>query len=1092
MPRRDDISSILLIGSGPIVIGQACEFDYSGTQACRALREEGYRVILVNSNPATIMTDPDMADATYIEPVTAEWVERVIETEKPDALLPTMGGQTALNVALELAEAGVLDKHGVELIGADVRAIQTAEDREKFAEAMRGIGLNLTHGGFARTLDEALVIVEDTGFPAIIRPSFTLGGTGGSTAYNREEFEDLVRAGIRSSPIGEVLIDRSIIGWKEFELEVMRDQADNVVIVCSIENFDPMGVHTGDSITIAPALTLSDREYQAMRDAAIRCIREIGVDAGGCNIQFAVHPQTGEMVIIEMNPRVSRSSALASKATGFPIARIGAKLAVGYRLDEIPNAITQVTPSCFEPVLDYIVVKIPRFAFEKFPHADNTLGVQMKAVGEVMAIGRTFQQAWLKGFRALENDRSGWLPGETPSDDGLRDDAVDTVRAALRTATPERPFQIYRALRDGISVQEVSERTGIDPWFLSQLEGLVREGQAFAEEEGLAPERLRHMKELGFGDAELAELRGTTEAEVRTARHEAGIRPVYRTVDTCAGEFPAATPYLYSTYETENESERSDRRKIVILGSGPNRIGQGIEFDYCCVSASLALREEGFETIMVNSNPETVSTDFDISDKLYFEPLTVEDVLEIVALERPEGVVVQFGGQTPLRIARRLEQLGVPILGTSVESIDRAEDRRRFDELCRELGVPAPKGGTATSVGDAVEIAAEIGYPVLVRPSYVLGGRAMEIVYDEASLREYFARAVRASPEHPVLLDRFLEDAFEADVDAVCDGETVVIGGIMQHIEEAGIHSGDSACVLPPYLLRDDDMDAMRRFTRDFALALDVCGLINVQFAVHDGTVYVIEVNPRASRTVPFVSKATGVPLARIAARVLAGRKLAEFDLGDELVPNEVAVKEAVLPFDKFPGADTVLGPEMRSTGEVMGFADSFGLAFAKSQISVYSALPTEGTIAITVHDRDKPTVVPIARRFHELGFTIIATEGTARYLAARGIPCRTVLKVHEGRPNIIDMLVSGEIHQLINTPLGKHAQHDDYMIRRAAVTRGVPYTTTLSAASAAADAIIALRHRQRTVRSLQDRGASRSGQPGVGSPRETAGAATD
>ncbi|MDX1394106.1 MAG: carbamoyl-phosphate synthase large subunit [Gemmatimonadota bacterium] len=1073
MPRRDDISSILLIGSGPIVIGQACEFDYSGTQACRALREEGYRVILVNSNPATIMTDPDMADATYIEPLTAEWVERVIEVEKPDALLPTMGGQTALNVALELAEAGVLEKHGVELIGADVRAIQTAEDREQFADAMRKIGLELTHGGFARSLDEALEIVEDTGFPAIIRPSFTLGGTGGSTAYNREEFEDLVRAGIRSSPIGEVLIDRSIIGWKEFELEVMRDRADNVVIVCSIENFDPMGVHTGDSITVAPALTLSDREYQAMRDAAIRCIRQIGVDAGGCNIQFAVHPTTSEMVIIEMNPRVSRSSALASKATGFPIARIGAKLAVGYRLDEIPNAITEVTPSCFEPVLDYMVIKIPRFAFEKFPKADPTLGVQMKAVGEVMAIGRTLQQAWLKGFRALENDRVGWLPANDPKDDGLADDERDTLRAALRRPTAERPFQIYRAFVAGMSIDEINELTGIDPWFLSQLEEIVGEGQAFAGAEEVTPALLARAKDFGFGDAELARLRGTTESELRDARWVAELRPVFRTVDTCAGEFPAATPYLYSTYESENESIRSDRRKIVILGSGPNRIGQGIEFDYCCVSASLALREEGFETIMVNSNPETVSTDFDISDKLYFEPLTVEDVLEIVEHERRDGVVVQFGGQTPLRIARRLEGLGVPILGTSVDSIDRAEDRRRFDALCDELGIPAPPGGTATSVDEAVEIAAGIGYPVLVRPSYVLGGRAMEIVYDEPSLRQYFGRAIQASPEHPVLLDRFLEDAFEADVDAVCDGEQVVIGGIMQHIEEAGVHSGDSACVLPPYLLRDADMDKMREYTRRFALALDVRGLINVQFAVHEGTVYVIEVNPRASRTVPFVSKATGVPLARIAARVLAGRRLSEFDLGDELIPNEVAVKEAVLPFDKFPGADTVLGPEMRSTGEVMGFADSFGLAFAKSQISVYSALPTSGAILITVHDRDKPNVVPIARRFHELGFSILATDGTARYLAARGIPCERVLKVHEGRPNLLDKLLSGEIQYLVNTPLGKHAQHDDYMIRRAAVTRGVAYTTTLSAASAAADAIIALRHREHTVRSLQSRGTA-------------------
>jgi len=1070
MPRRDDISSILLIGSGPIVIGQACEFDYSGTQACRALREEGYRVILVNSNPATIMTDPDIADATYIEPLTAEWVERVIEVEQPDALLPTMGGQTALNLALELAESGVLEKYGVELIGADVSAIKKAEDREKFATAMRKIGLELTHGGFARSVEEAEDIVAETEFPAIIRPSFTLGGTGGSTAFNSDEFADLVRTGIRHSPIGEVLIDRSIIGWKEFELEVMRDRADNVVVVCSIENFDPMGVHTGDSITIAPALTLSDCEYQAMRDAAIACIREIGVDAGGCNIQFAVHPTTGEMLVIEMNPRVSRSSALASKATGFPIARIGAKLAVGYRLDEIPNAITEVTPSCFEPVLDYIVVKIPRFAFEKFPTADPTLGVQMKAVGEVMAIGRTFQQAWLKGFRALENDRAGWLPSIDFEDDRLQDDKLDTVRMAIRTPTPERAFQLYRAIALGMSLEEITETTGIDPWFLAQLESLVREGEAFATADEMTDELLLHMKVLGFGDGELARLRGMDEDDVRKARRAAGLRPVFKTVDTCAGEFPAATPYLYSTYELENESIRSDRRKVIILGSGPNRIGQGIEFDYCCVSASLALREEGFETIMINSNPETVSTDFDISDKLYFEPLTVEDVLAIVEQEDPEGVIVQFGGQTPLRIARKLEQLGVPILGTSVESIDRAEDRRRFEVLCRELGVPVPDCGTATNVEEAVKIAQDVGYPVLVRPSYVLGGRAMEIVYDETSLREYFVRAVQASPEHPVLLDRFLEDAFEADVDAVCDGETVLIGGIMQHIEEAGVHSGDSACVLPPYLLRDDDMDAMRQFTRDFALSLEVKGLINVQFAVHDGTVYVIEVNPRASRTVPFVSKATGVPLARVAARVLAGTRLADMKLGDELIPQEVAVKEAVLPFDKIPDADTILGPEMRSTGEVMGLADSFGLAFAKSQISVYQGLPTTGSIVITVHDRDKPDVVPIARRFHELGFRILATEGTASYLIRRGVPCERTFKIHEGRPNLLDQIVSGDVQLLINTPLGKHAQHDDYEIRRAAVTRKVPYTTTLSAAAAAADAIIALRHRKRTVRSLQAR----------------------
>ena len=1084
MPRRDDLKSILLVGSGPIVIGQACEFDYSGTQACRALREEGYRVILVNSNPATIMTDPDMADATYIEPLTAEWVERVIERERPDALLPTMGGQTALNVSLELYERGVLDRYGVELIGADQVAIRKAEDREQFAEAMGRIGLAVPHGGFARSLDEARSISDDVGFPAIIRPSFTLGGGGGGIAYNSEEFETAVRRGLAKSPIGEVLIDRSVIGWKEFELELMRDGADNVVVVCSIENIDPMGVHTGDSITVAPAMTLTDAEYQEMRDAAIAVIREIGVDAGGCNIQFAVDPATGEMLVIEMNPRVSRSSALASKATGFPIARIGAKLAVGYRLDEIENAITLKTMSCFEPVLDYVVVKVPRFAFEKFPMSDPTLGVQMKAVGEVMAIGRTFQQAWLKGFRALENGRGGWHPGAVPEDDGLPDSEPASLRAALRTPTSARPFQIYRALEAGMEVAEVAALTEIDPWFLHQLADLVSSARGFAAPAGgerqatlfsdaapePSPEELITMKRLGFGDAELGRLRGMAEAEIRELRHRHGIRPVYKRVDTCAGEFPAATPYLYSTYEVENESGRSERSKAVILGSGPNRIGQGLEFDYCCVSAALALREEGWETIMVNSNPETVSTDFDISDKLYFEPLTLEDVLEIVHHERPDGVVVQLGGQTPLGLARGLDDLGIPILGTGVDAIDEAEDRRRFQSLCRRLAIRTPEAGTATSVEEASAVAARIGYPVLVRPSYVLGGRAMEIVYDEASLQEYFVRAIQASPEHPVLLDRFLEDAFEADVDAVADGEHVLIGGVMQHIEEAGIHSGDSACVLPPYLLRDEHIEEMERHTRVLAEALGVRGLLNVQYAVYEGEVYVLEVNPRASRTVPFLSKAIGIPLARVAARVLAGHPLDRLGLPDQPQLMDVCVKEAVLPFDKFPEADPQLGPEMRSTGEVMGVADSFGLAFAKAQLSAGSSLPVKGTIAITVHDRDKPTVTPIARRFHELGFEVRATEGTAMYLGARGIPCGAALKLHEGRPNLMDLLLSGDLHLLINTPLGKHAQLDDYRIRRAAVARGVPYTTTLSAASAAADAITALRSRRLEVCSLQDR----------------------
>ncbi len=1075
MPKRDDISSILLIGSGPIIIGQACEFDYSGTQACRALREEGYRVILVNSNPATIMTDPDVADATYIEPITAEWVERVIEKEKPDAILPTMGGQTALNVALELHDNGALARHGVELIGADTRAIRMAEDREQFAEAMGRIGLKVPHGGFAHTVDEALAIVEETGFPAIIRPSFTLGGTGGGIAWNREEFETKVRHGLDLSPITEVLIDRSVIGWKEFELEVMRDGADNVVIVCSIENFDAMGVHTGDSITVAPAMTLSDHEYQEMRNAAIAIIREIGVEAGGCNVQFALSPTDGELLVIEMNPRVSRSSALASKATGFPIARIGAKLAVGYRLDEIDNAITLKTPSCFEPVLDYVVVKIPRFAFEKFPKADPTLGIQMKAVGEVMAIGRTFTQAWLKGFRALENDRVGWVPADDPADDRLPDNALESLKSAIRTPTPERPFQLYRALLAGVPVEELAERSHIDPWFLDQLLQISEAAREFAAVLEVGAAELLAAKRTGFGDAELARLRGVAEDDIRSLRHEHDIRPVFKTVDTCAGEFPAATPYLYSTYETENESVRSDRRSMVILGSGPNRIGQGVEFDYCCVSASLALRDIGVETIMINSNPETVSTDFDISDKLYFEPLTLEDVLEIVEHEKPEGVIVQMGGQTPLRLARRLQDLGVPILGTSVDAIDRAEDRKRFEALCRELDIACPKAGTARSVDEAARVASGIGYPVLVRPSYVLGGRGMEIVYDEEKLKEYFAVAASASPEHPVLLDRFLEDAFEADVDAVSDGEMVLIGGVMQHIEEAGIHSGDSACVLPPYLLSDDHISEMKRHTRAFAEALGVQGLINVQYAVHEGRTYVLEVNPRASRTVPFVSKAIGIPLARVAARVLAGERLADMGLPEDPEVRDVAVKEAVFPFNKIPDADTQLGPEMRSTGEVMGWADSFGLAFAKAQVSADESLPLDGRVVVTVHDRDKPAAIPIVRRFHELGFDIVATEGTARYLRGRGVPCQSVLKVHEGRPNILDLLLSGDIQLLLNTPLGKHAQQDDYMIRRAAITRGVPYTTTLSAASAATDAIMALRSRGLSVRSLQERGAARS-----------------
>jgi carbamoyl-phosphate synthase large subunit len=1083
MPKRTDLSTILLIGSGPIVIGQGAEFDYSGTQAVRALKEEGYRVVLVNSNPATIMTDPELADRTYIEPVTPEWVARVIERERPQALLPTMGGQTALNVAMALQRNGVLQQFGVELIGANERAIRLAEDREEFALAMQRIGLATPEGRTVHNVEQALDAVEATGYPAILRPSFTLGGSGGGIAYNREEFEALIRRGLELSPVGSVLVERSIIGWKEFELEVMRDGADNVVIVCSIENLDPMGVHTGDSITVAPAMTLTDREYQTMRDSAIRIIREIGVAAGGCNIQFAVSPTTGEQLVIEMNPRVSRSSALASKATGFPIARIGTKVAVGYRLDELPNDITRTTPASFEPVLDYVVVKIPRFAFEKFPAADPVLTTQMKSVGEVMAIGRTFKEAFQKGLRGLEVDRTGWVVGRDPADDRLQDTSREAVLAAVRTPTPERIFQLKYALQLGIPVETLAESTGIDPWFLYQLAELLAgeeewrssgatstRGRGPDEEQERARRRqLLKMKRLGFSDRQLADLRGTTEASIRAERHRLGVRPAYKMVDTCAGEFPSSTPYLYSSYDEENEARTSGERTIVILGSGPNRIGQGVEFDYCCVRAAMAFREMGYRTVMVNSNPETVSTDFDISDALYFEPLTLEDVLEVVAVEQPIGVVVQLGGQTPLRLARALEAAGVPILGTSPEAIDLAEDRGRFEAITRELGVAQPPSGMAHSVEEAVAVAARVGYPVLVRPSYVLGGRAMEIVYDDASLRNYFSRAARVSPEHPVLIDSFLEDAFEADVDAIADGTRCVIGGVMQHIEDAGIHSGDSACVLPPYLITETQVEEMRRHTRAFAERLGVVGLLNVQYAIKSDIVYVLEVNPRGSRTVPFVSKTTGVPLASLAAAVMVGRTLEDLGLHDDVLQPYVAVKEAVFPFSKLQGVDLILGPEMRSTGEVMGIADSFGMAFAKAQISADGALPLEGSVFVTVNDHDKASVVPIARRFHALGFRVLGTEGTARYLRARGIPTERVLKVYEGRPNAIDLLVSGQIHLLINTPLGKLTQQDDYAIRRAALQHRVPYTTTLSAASAACDAIIALRSRAGEVRPLQE-----------------------
>ncbi len=1094
MPRRDDLRSILILGSGPIIIGQACEFDYSGTQAVRALKEEGYRVVLVNSNPATIMTDPGLADRTYVEPLTAEWVARIVEREKPDAILPTMGGQTALTLAMELGEAGVLAKFGVELIGANERSIRMAEDREEFSEAIRRIGLALPHGGFAKSLDEALAIVEETRYPAIIRPSFTLGGTGGGIAYNRREFERQIRRGLDASPISEVLIDRSVIGWKEFELEVVRDGGDNVIVVCSIENVDPMGVHTGDSVTVAPAQTLTDVEYQRMRDAAIAIIREIGVEAGGCNIQFAVEPRTGELLVIEMNPRVSRSSALASKATGFPIARVGAKLAVGYQLHELPNDITKTTPASFEPTLDYVVVKFPRFAFEKFREVDPVLGVQMKAVGETMAIGRTFKAAWQKGLRGLEVGRAGWTEGASFEDDGLEGGDGESILKALRRPTAERPFQLKRALQALVraetdrdpapgraegpdrgasgppSFAEIHEATGIDPWFLDQLLELVELEQWYAALPQVDPAGMLRMKRHGFSDAQLARLRCQEESGVRRLRWEWGVRPTFNVVDTCAGEFPSATPYYYSSYETEDEVQRSDREKIVILGSGPNRIGQGIEFDYCCVQAVLALREAGYETIMVNSNPETVSTDFDVSDRLYFEPLTLEDVLEIVEREGPIGVIVQLGGQTPLNLARGLEQAGVPILGTSVDAIHRAEDRGLFEGVCRKIGALVPPNGIAVSRDQALAVGRRVGYPVLVRPSYVLGGRGMEIVYDDATMEQYFERAVQASPDHPVLIDRFIEDAFEADVDALADGTDVVIGGIMQHIEDAGVHSGDSACVLPPYRLGPEVLDRIRSLTRAFALELGVVGLLNIQYAIRDGLVYVLEVNPRASRTVPFVSKATGVPMARMAARIVAGETIAELGIPSEPAVHGVAVKEAVLPFTRFD-VDILLGPEMRSTGEVMGMDDSLGMAYAKAQAAGMNVLPKDGgTVVVTVNDRDKDAVTPIVRRFVDLGFEVAATAGTHEYLARLGVPSRKVFKVGEGRPDLVDMIVSGEMDLLINTPLGKKSQYDDYAMRRTAIMHGIPYLTTISATSAACDAVIALRSVPPKVHALQDR----------------------
>ena len=1073
MPRRTDIRRVLVIGSGPIVIGQACEFDYSGTQACKALRAEGLEVVLVNSNPATIMTDPELADRTYVEPLTPAVVAAIIEKERPDALLPTVGGQTALNLAVALAADGTLEKFGVRLIGASIPAIKVAEDRLLFRDAMREIGIEVPRSAVVGTVETAVAAVADVGFPAIIRPSFTLGGVGGGIAYNIEEFRDIVSRGLGMSPVHEVLVEQSVIGWKEFELEVMRDGADNFVVICSIENIDPMGVHTGDSITVAPALTLTDREYQRMRNAARRIIRRVGVETGGSNIQFAINPENGRMVAIEMNPRVSRSSALASKATGFPIAKIAAKLALGYRLDEIPNDITRVTPASFEPTIDYIVVKIPRWAFEKFPQADATLTTQMKSVGEVMAIGRTFKQAFLKGVRSLELGASGALLGEPPP--GEDADPADLHRQ-LVVPTDRRMWAVFAALRSGMSVAELHGLTHIDPWFLAQFaEILALEREAsLVEVREMSPALMRTLKQAGFGDRDVSRLCGASEDVVRDRRAELGVVPAYKRIDTCAAEFESFTPYLYGTYERECEAAPTSRRKVVILGSGPNRIGQGIEFDYCCVHAAFALRDRGLETVMVNCNPETVSTDYDTVDRLYFEPLTLEDVLAIVDRERSGGgqvsVVVQFGGQTPLKLALPLQAAGVEIIGTSPDSIDLAEDRERFAKLLWELGIPQPANGMATSREEARAVASRIGYPVVVRPSYVLGGRAMAIVYDAAGLDRYMTTAVSASPEHPILIDRFLEDAFELDVDALADREgNVVIGGIMEHIEEAGIHSGDSSCVVPPYLVAERHLASIRDYTRRVARALNVVGLMNAQFAIKDDTVHVLEVNPRASRTVPYLSKATGVPLAKIAAQLMIGSTLTELGLVDDLGVSGVFVKTPVFPFVRFPGVDTLLGPEMKSTGEVMGGASSFGTAFAKAQMAAGEHLPMTGAAFISVNNADKPNVVPIARGLIDLGFTVVATRGTAAYLRAHGVEADVVFKINEGRPHVGDRILNGEIALIVNTPLGRESFFDDRTVRRVAMMHGVPCITTLTGGAAAVAAIRALGQEGFEVRSLQE-----------------------
>jgi carbamoyl-phosphate synthase large subunit len=1098
MPKRTDLKKILLIGSGPIIIGQAAEFDYSGTQACKALREEGYSVVLVNSNPATIMTDPETADRIYIEPITWQVVEKIIARERPDALLPTLGGQTGLNTAMDLWKHGVLEKYGVEMIGARADVIEKAEDRQKFKDAMVKIGVDVPKSFVVRNLVEALEAVEEVGLPCVLRPSFTMGGTGGGIAYNREEYIDLITKGIDLSPVGEVLVEESVIGWKEFELEVMRDHSDNVVIICSIENLDPMGVHTGDSITVAPAQTLSDKEYQRMRDKAKDIIREIGVETGGSNIQFAVNPADGRMIAIEMNPRVSRSSALASKATGFPIAKIAAKLAVGYTLDELRNDITRETPACFEPTIDYVVTKVPRFAFEKFPEADPTLTTQMKSVGETMAIGRTFKESLQKALRGLEVGRFGLGADRKDRWGSANPPTREEITRKLASPNAERIWYVRYALLSGMSVEDVHERTRIDPWFLNAIRDLIdveNELRAVGSLEAITPDQLLKAKQHGFVDRQLANLLNCPEADVRARRKELGIEAVFKSVDTCAAEFEAYTPYYYSTYEAgvrlENKSDRTHeshgtyttedevrpptgKPRIMILGGGPNRIGQGIEFDYCCVQAAFALRDAGYEVIMVNSNPETVSTDYDTSDHLFFEPLTVEDVLNIHDRMKPEGVIVQFGGQTPLNLAKALENAGVPIIGTSVDSIDVAENRERFAELVTELGLKQPANGTAVDTAQALRVARRIGFPVLVRPSFVLGGRDMKIVYTEEELVEYMTRVEPdLSKDKPVLIDQFLENATEVDVDCLSDGTRTVIGGVMQHIEEAGIHSGDSACVIPPYSLPPAVIGEIKRQARVLASALDVKGLMNIQFAV-PGTrpedVYILEANPRASRTIPFVSKATGVPLARLAALVMVGKTLDELGVKDEVVPKHYSIKESVFPFNKFPGVDIILGPEMKSTGEVMGIDDSFPMAFAKSQLAANSPLPEGGTVFVSVAKRDKEALVPIAKNFAEMGFKLIATRGTARFLSERGIPVADIPKIAEGRPNLLDKMKNGEVALIINTPSGRASSPDEGKIRGEAVKHRVTCITTISAAKAAAEACRARKERALTVTAIQDR----------------------